>query len=154
MSEELYQLFIDYFGDLSLKRIQKTQDYCIYACNVSTGLSECRVIYVIVPFRFSREEQTTLSQLPWVSFQTRTSDEPLADAPKNSVIPSRQAKEALSQVFDSVNRSTKKTDYRSSEMVVDMFLLLDPKKKNFFQYPDRIKLCSALETYKCGVQVL
>lgn len=152
----VYDLFASYFGEIELQRVQDTDNgYTIYACGIATDRPEFKVIYAIVPFRYARDARTTLSQLPWVSLQTRTTDEPLAPGvPTHSFIPSRAAREQLTIVFDAVNRSPQKTDYRTPEIPLEMSIIHDPKKNNFLQCPDRVRLYSALETFRCVVTML
>jgi len=147
----MYQLFVDYFGDLKLKKLRRDRGHIVYACNVSSGLSENRMIYVIVPVRLGRNDTANLSELEWVSFQTRISNE-IWDVPKNTVMPSRQAKEALTILFDSIDRNSDQTIYVCPTHPLKMTLIHDPRKKNYLQYPDKVRLYQALETYRCVLE--
>jgi hypothetical protein len=153
-SGEIYQLFVGYFGDLELHRVKRELEYSVYACNVESTSAENRMIYVIVPFRFARGDATTLSQLEWVSLQTRSSDDFTAGLPKYAIVPTRQSRDHLMFLFNSVNRSELKTDYRSPEIPIEMSIIHDLKKKNFLQCPDKVRLYTALESYRCVVQLL
>jgi len=150
-----YELFVDYFGDLDLRRFKREGNYTIYACTVQSGLMETRVIYAVTLTRFAVRELAKLSEIQWVSFQTRTTDEHLPTLPKNSVVPMKLAKEAMQKfLFHSVNRTELKTDYRSPDIPLEMSIMNDTKRKNFLQCPDRVNLAQALESYRCIVQAL
>lgn len=152
---KMYELFVNYFGDIPLRRFRREPNYTIYACGVQSGLLENRMIYVVVPSRFAKAETMNLSELEWVSFQTRTTIDYFPDLPKNSVIPTRQAKEEMQKyLFHSVNRTETKTDYRSPNIPLEMSILNDTKRKNFLQCPDRANLAQALESYRCVIQML
>lgn len=151
----VHQMFVDYFGDIDLRRFKREGNYTIYACTVQSGLMDTRVIYAIVLSRFAVRETVKLSELAWVSFQTRTTDEHLPMLPKNSVIPTKAAKEYMQQfVFHSVNRTDTKTDYRSHTVPLEMSILNDTRRKNFLQCPDRANLVQAVESYRCIVNAL
>lgn len=152
-----YQVFVDYFGDLNLKKYKRDGIYTIYAGIIESGLLDTRIVYVVVLSRFTTNlENARLSELPsWVSFQTRTTNDYLPTIPKNVVLPPKEAKQAMQQfLFHSVNRTEFKTDYRSANVPLEVSILNDNKRKNFLQCPDSLNLAQAIETYRCVINAL
>jgi hypothetical protein len=72
---DVYNGFIDYYGDLLFQKIESpTLQYSMYCCKISCMCNENRYLFAIVardeaPYGFTYP----LSKLKWVSFQARVS---------------------------------------------------------------------------------
>jgi hypothetical protein len=160
MSAEIYGAFIDYYGDIALKRIKTEQGYNVYACRVTSGLSLPRYIFVVAPTLGNASsvtaldgETTSLNRLNWVSFQTRTSDENYS-VPSVTILPTRERGEKLSDIVIATNRTANDTQYICESLPINLTMVHDQKKKNIYQYPDKCKLYQALESYNAVVEIL
>jgi hypothetical protein len=156
---DVYGAFIDYYGDISLKKIKSENGYDVYATRVSSGLSLFRYIFVISESNNNNSvtaldgETKTLNSINWISFQTRTTDEN-HNVPTITLMPSTTRNEKLSDIVRSTERTTNDTKYICDSLPIVLSLIHDLKKKNVYQYPDACKLYQALETFNSVVEIL
>ena len=156
---DVYGAFIDYYGDISLKKIKSENGYDVYATRVSSGLSLFRYIFVISEsnthnsFTALDGELKTLNSLNWISFQTRTTDENY-NVPTVTLIPTTLRNQKLSDIIRAIERTENDTKYICDSLPIAISLIHDLKKKNVYQYPDACKLYQALETFNSVVEIL
>jgi len=153
--DAVYGAFLDYYGNLPLKRIKQDQNFSVYAYSVGSGTLDNRYIFVVVP-NGTRPlpESTKLNNLDWVSFQTRSTQDHYPGIPSGQLMMSEDRKKALPDVINNIERTLEKSVYFTIELPVKITLIHDPKKNNTLQYPDTCKLYQALETYNCVVDLL
>jgi hypothetical protein len=152
--EDVYGAFVDFYGDIKLVFIKNLeQNWVLYGTEIYSGLNQHRYIFVIVPARLAREQETTLNQLDWVSFQTRTTDD-VYKLPTAQLFISETQKQALSDVIVAVNRTKEETQYITNNLPIKIRLLHDPKKNNYLQFPDKTLLYQALATFRCVIDLL
>lgn len=151
MANSVYGAFVDYFGDVQLKMYKKDAGYTIYGCKLKTSLFLNRYIFVIVPTVGLQPEDTSLNQLDWISFQTRTTEE-FYRLPEINLTTGN--KSSLSDVLDVLERTKTTSSYITPTLPIRIKLMHDPKKNNTLQYPDQCKLYQALETFRCVVEML
>jgi len=150
--EQTYGAFVDYFGDIPLKKIKTVDGYTIYACKTLSGLVMNRYIYVIVKQTPFEKEYTTLAKLDWKSIQTRSTEDHLI-VPEVHYTVNEEKKQMLNDKLNMIERKNDRTEYRTS-LPVEIILLHDAKKKNSLQYPDSCLFYQAIETYNCCVNLL
>lgn len=151
--DTVYGALVDYYGDLKLKLIKNENGWVVYAAKVFSGLNQNRYLFVITPIRAAKGEETTLEALDWVSFQTRTTDD-VYQVPTHQLYLNDQRKKMLSDPITALERTQLETSYVTNDLPIKVKLIHDPKKKNSLQYPDKILLYQALETYQCVVELL
>ena len=153
MDQNLYNSFLNYFGNLQLKKIKCQDGYCIYAACNKTGLSVPRYLFAVVPQRLSNSDVAKLSELRWISLQTRTTND-IHSVPTFTHLLSETQKKALPDICKIINRTQHESLYSTDNLPVKIKLLHDSKKNNYLQYPDNCKLYQALETYNCVIDLL
>jgi len=153
MDQNVYNSFLNYFGNLQLKKIKCQNSYCIYAACNKTGLSVPRYLFAVVPERFSRADMATLSELRWVSLQTRTTND-VHSVPTFTHLLSETQKKTLPHLCKIINRTQNESLYSTDNLPIKIKLIHEAKKNNYLQYPDNCKLYQALETYNCVVDLL
>jgi len=149
----VYKKFLEYFGDIRLSLFKRESGWCIYGIRVGTGLARYRYIFVIIPEQKYQGDYASLSQLEWVSFQTRTTEEYHATLDEINFFPTPEQKEALSDIISHIDRTSIKTTY-VCDLPVSISLMHDPKKRNYLQYPDKAKLYQALDSFNCVIETL
>jgi hypothetical protein len=153
MNDDLYNSFLTYFGDVQLKKIKCDSGYCIYAASNKTGLSVPRYLFAVVPQRFSGAEMARLSELRWISLQTRTTND-IHAVPTYTHLLSETQKKTLPHNCKIIDRTKNESLYTTDNLPIKIKLLHESKKNNYLQYPDNCKLYQALETYNCVIELL
>lgn len=124
--------------------------YSVYAAKISSLLADGqRYVLLFVPATSTDVSKSHISLLQWESLQTRI-------LPNNYNIPlqslnlQRNKQDSL-EVF----RRTPTCTYYSSQVLPAEFALLhNPKKKSIEQFPDRLQISQALQTFSCVVKLL
>lgn len=150
--EEIYGALLDYYGDIALKQIKNDAGWIVYGARVHSNLNENRYIFVVVQGGIGIPIETTLNQLDWVSFQTRTTSEAY-DVPVHNLLLDDSRKKVLTDEIQVVDRNENETQYICN-LPCKIRLLHDPRKHNHLQYPDKALLYQALETYHCVIDLL
>ena len=151
--EDVYGAFVDYYGDIQLSLIKNQDNWMVYGAKVYSGLNQHRYLFVVVPLRLAPGKDTTLNQLDWVSFQTRTTDE-IHPVPTHHLYLDDTRKNMMSDKISVVDRTKDETHYITNSLPIKIRLLHDPKKNNHLQYPDQAFMYQALDTYRCVVELL
>ena len=146
-------LFLQYFGDIGLKRIKRDGQWSVYCAKCHSNLNSNRYIFVIVEDPGYFKDDELLGDLRWVSFQTRTTDD-VYPVPTHSIIPSEEQKKALSSELYVLDRVNGETQYISDTQPIKVRLIHDRRKNNHLQYPDKTLLYKALNTFNCVVETL
>lgn len=151
--EDVYGAFVDFYGDIQLRLIKADGGWSVYCAKAYSGLNQQRYIFVVVPQRTVKQDTTTLDQLDWVSFQTRTTTDNY-QVPTHNLYLDDTRKKMMSDKITVVDRTADETFYVTDSLPIKIRLLHDPKKNNYLQYPDQALLYQALDTYNCVVDVL
>ena len=151
--DNVYGAFIDYYGDIKLAVIKDDGNWLIYGAKVYSGLNQYRYIFVVVPRYAGRGENTTLDQLDWVSFQTRTTDD-VHKVPQHHLYLDDARKQKMKDKITVLDRTKEETVYVTDDLPIKIRLMHDPKKNNYLQYPDAARLYQALETFNCVIEML
>lgn len=152
--EEIYNNFIKYYGDLELRRTKEIgKNWLVYSCKVKNFLTQNRYIHVVIKYDFNIPVKINLSNLEWLSFQTRTNDEYIENIEEYTLELNTNKKELFKEKIVLKDRNKEKTVYFSTLKPLKIELIHEAKKKNIFQYPDELKLYQALETYKCVINL-
>lgn len=148
---EIYGAFNDFYNDIPLIKIKHSEGYSVYACKTVEGLRDNKYIFVVVPG--NGPLQTSLNNVDWVSFQTRTTTES-HKTPTVPIMLNEQRKLALNDILTCTNRTKERSEYFTRELPLKITLVHDPRKNNSLQYPDECRLYQALETYNCVVEMI
>lgn len=152
--DQVYGAIIDYFGDVPMKLIKDENGWLVYGVKVHSALNENRYIFVIIKSTgYNKLAETSLNQLDWECFQTRTSED-VFQVPTFNFFPKVENREAASDLIQVIDRTKDETVYRTVELPIKIRLLHDSKKKNYLQYPDQAKLYQALDTFRCVIEML
>jgi hypothetical protein len=149
---DVYNLFLDYYGNILLSIVKTENNYDVYACKVVSYLNLQKYIFVIVRHTENNPEEANLEELRWVSFQTRSTDD-FYNCPSYSLELTPDKKKIMSDELAFINRSVATTSYATG-IPIKVTLLHDPKKKHMYQYPDKCPLYMALESYMCVIELL
>lgn len=145
--EDIYKHFIHYFDDPLMIKLKNVNKHSMYICKVFAmlGIEFRYIIAFVTENNKDIGSQEKLSELRWVSLQTRTLKED-HDIKVHSYIPKRTA------FFESKIRQTKKaeeyTEYNSNLPL--KIILLNNKKG----YSENGTLMSALETYNTVINIV
>lgn len=149
----IHRKFLDYYGDLTLKKIKVNDGWVIYCAKVNAQINEFRYLFVIVRDSMSLQDRMSLSNLNWVSFQTRTTNDYYSDVPSYNLFPTEPKKQILNDKLDLRDRSKVETLYSCKNTPINVKLIHEMRKNNIYQYPDTLFLYQALETYNCVVDL-
>lgn len=143
--DNLYSLFIQYFGDLAMTKIKDVQNYSMYVAKIHCLLStENRYVIVFVPsdnLPLGNTEQ--LRNLRWETLQTRALSDNHGIAPQT--YKPRRMKEFMVPII-----MTEKTDKQynySCEKYPTLQITMLPRKKGELEYQPKGSIVSAIETY-------
>jgi hypothetical protein len=123
--------------------------YILFAAKIESwlGNDEDRYIILVVPFHFAVNiDKAKIKDLYWVSLQTRS----LKNGYKIYVQPFSFPKDILNYDMAFNSRDNDKTLYNIDNLEVCLFH--DKKKKSIYQYPDVLKLKTALSTFQCVIK--
>jgi len=151
MQNTLYEKFISYYGNVEFTFLKQEQDWLIYAVRIHSFLNLYRYIFIVIPYEnIHISNKITLNEAKWISFQTRTSEE-LFKVPVLYFISNIEQQHYLSDILQITNRNSNESTYMTS-LPISVKLLHEEKKNNYLQYPDKLKLYQALETYNCVIE--
>lgn len=150
----IQKAIVSYFGDVVMTKVKQTPQtqnkpsYSLYYAKIGCMLCvEDRYIIVIIesdPYPIGSQEY--LSQLNWISFQTRTIEKPPAQ------LKTQQTKPIITQpLTDKIRLFEKRNDrnvYMASTLPIKLELLYT---KDEDDYSDNGTVQSALDTYNCVI---
>ena len=144
MKEEIYKIFVEYFGDCLFTKLKNINNFTMYIARIASNLGiEYR--YIIVFVEKDSEfigVRKNLSMLKWINLQTRSLEEEYK-IPLYSYIPVR-----FDQINDKIfllNREENTYTYRCEKLPLSVILL--GKKKDSIEYNQEGRLINAIETY-------
>ena len=142
--DDVYHLFQTYFDNPLMKKKKDVQGFSMYICKIHTLLSlEFRYLIAFVyQDKLPVGTLIKLSQLPWVSFQTRTL---LTDDEMNMHYYEPRRLEGLDMEITLTKKEGKSSIYRVKDLPISITLLA---ATDYDEYSDSGSVCIALETYK------
>lgn len=148
IKEDVYKLFVKYFGNPVMTKIKDINSYTMYMTKIHAMLGiEYR--YLIIFTKKNDIHSTELENLKWVSLQTRTlTDE--HDIPIHSYTPKRLPE--LDKKIKLEKREEKGYIYSVSELPLQIILV--PKSKSIADYSETGTVIIALETYQTLVNFI
>ena len=149
--EYVYRCFTEYFDDMTVEKVRDDDRYSIYMARMPCLLlSEMRYVVVMVPKDgFPPSYRKKLSELRWVSLQTRT----LTTEYPGMIQQNYQVKR--DGVYESRIRLESRTKeisvYSMDKLPLQVSLL--HVRNHEFEYPNEGSLLSALETFRTIVHL-
>jgi hypothetical protein len=142
--DNIYKLFVQYFGDPIMTKIKNIENYTMYICKIHAILGiEYRYLIIFTPQNNNPIGKTEkLSNLEWISFQTRTLQDD-HDLQYHTYIPRRIPD--LDKKIQLKDKTDTSYVYSVSELPIQIILL--PKTKDM-DYSQSGSVVSALETYQ------
>lgn len=148
--EDIYSLFSDYFKNPKMTKIKDIQNYSMYICKIHAllGIEYRYVIVFVNKDSFPVKTEKFLSQLYWISLQTRTlTDE--HDIPSHAYVPRRI--QELDKKIQLIHKTNDQYKYRVESLPFEITLL--PKTKGL-DYQPTGTVVTALETYNTVITFL
>lgn len=143
-----------YFQSLQFYLVEQKMisgvQYSVYAAKISSLLADGqRYVLLFVPASSTDVAKSHISMLQWESLQTRI-------LPNNYNIPlqSLNFQRNRQDSLEVLRRTPNCTYYSSKDLPVEFALLHNPKKKSIEQFPDRLQISQALQTFSCVVKLL
>lgn len=146
--DNIYALFVKYFGDLTMHKIKDVQNYSMYAAKIHCLLStEYRYVIAFVNLdKLPLGNSEQLRNLQWISLQTRS----LSD---NHNIPIQNYKpRRMPEFMDRIHlveHNQRQYTYHSQKLPLQITML--PRKKGDMEYQPNGTIVSALETFSTVV---
>lgn len=143
----IYEEFASYFGYPTLKKVRNDdKGYSVYMTKTYCLLStECRYIIAIVPQdNFPVGSTEKLTELPWVSLQTRTLPI-MPNIPSHSYTPVRGG--FLLKKIHRTSTNEVSSTYECTELPVTI-TLLKSKQNTSIEYQPSGDIQAAIETYQ------
>lgn len=148
--------FNDYFGGLMFKRYEFNEHYTSYVCSVRTydqsSIQKSVMVYVMNPD--ATFDEAPIHKLKWFSILTTDTFNPTRRVPLYNLLRS-QKDDGVSndRILQVIHRDYQKTIYNVTiGWPIHVTLLHSEKKKSQLQWPDKLTLHQALDTYKCIVK--
>ena len=146
----VYGAFLDYYGNVDMKRIRQDNGWSVYAMRFSTQLSTYRYLFAIAMTAPLEPEIMKLNDINWMSLQTRESDE-FHTVPEIIHLLDERKKQALPDVLVATQETVDRKEY-NCPLPVRVELVSD--KSRAYQYPDKLLLYQAMESYNAVVTLL
>ena len=142
--DNIYDLFVKYFGDLTMTKIKDVQDYSMYVAKIRCMLSiEHRYVIIFVNNdKLPLGNTDQLRNFRWINLQTRS----LPD--NHSVNPQTYRPRRMPELMDKIHlesKSPKSYIYHSEKYPIVITLLA--KKSGEMEYQPLGTIVSALETF-------
>lgn len=146
------EIFNAYFEKLVFIKVDKKEDYTIYAASINSSFGDGKKEYVLlfVPVHMSIADRALIQDLHWKSLQTRILANGYKLKPQKWEIP----RGLQSPMFNIIDRSQTRSKY-VLEGFNDMEMILqhDPKKNSKMQYHNKLNIIAALSTFKCIIVI-
>jgi hypothetical protein len=146
-----------YFSGLKFVKLDKSNNhFSMYGVCISSGLSK-DIRYVIA---ISQQDQVPIwthldiSQIPWNSIQTRTLEEDwgLKDQAFDTYKYDKEDP-ILNSTINVYKNTYQHAKYKSSQLPLEIILLVNPNYNNRYQYADELTIKKALDTFNCCLTI-
>jgi hypothetical protein len=146
INDNIYKMFVEYFKNPIMTKMKNESNYSMYASKAYCLLSkECRYIIVFVNRDvFPIKSEKSLSDLYWVSLQTRTLSDQF-DIKSHGYQP--VAEGPLLEKIERINITKEASTYKCEDLPL-IVTLLHTSKKNSDTYQNRGTIIAALETWE------
>ena len=146
----IYESFANYFDNPIMTKHKDVEKYSMYICKIHCLLNKDSRYVIVFTQKDENKQgfQTKLSDIRWLSFQTRTLSEsypyqrhdykPKSSSPYNAVI-------------KSVRKDKSQITYECDELNITVVLLIPEKGSHFYQ--DKGNLAAAFETYNTIISI-
>lgn len=140
----IYETFVKYFGDLNMTKIKDVDTYSMYVAKIQCMLGrEYRYVMVFIDKdNVAMKNESRLSDLRWVSLQTRTM------LYNHNIQSQKYTPRRMPELMKRITLVTKTGTsyvYHSEEFPLEVTLL--SKKKDEMEYQPTGNVITALETY-------
>jgi hypothetical protein len=140
-----------YFESLVFFKVERKENYVIYAASINSSYGDGKKQYVIafVLTNFAIPEKCKLSNLPWQNIQTRVLENGWKIPKQNWKIP----QDLPNPLFDLQSRDDFSSTYHLAygNSMLEMILKHDPKKRSKYQYHTKMNLIASLMTFRCVI---
>jgi hypothetical protein len=133
--------------------VDSKSGFVIYGAGISSGLGGgyMRYILLFVPEHEASKEQVSIREVRWQNLQTRGLTYSYRLKPQAWTIP-REAPDVLLRAVSRVKPHTSYCLVQPEDgESIEVLLLNDSKKKTIYQYPEKITLTAAVETFECVI---
>jgi hypothetical protein len=147
------ELFVEYFGDVLMTKLDYKNQYSFFYARIDNLMAKNNQFLVVITTNdyTPLSETRRLSELQWISFQTRTLDE----LPNKQMIKAEKIKQATSGLLtDKISLTSILNDRQEytvtdpdSNLPIDIQLLYVPPKIKSYAHSGTVR--SALDTYQC-----
>lgn len=146
INDNIYKMFVEYFKNPIMTKMKNESNYSMYASKAYCLLSkECRYVIVFVNRDvFPIKSEKSLSDLFWVSLQTRTLSDQF-DIKSHGYQP--VAEGPLLEKIERINITKEASTYKCEDLPL-IVTLLHTSKKNSDTYQNRGTIIAALETWE------
>jgi len=146
INDNIYKMFVEYFKNPIMTKMKNESNYSMYASKAYCLLSkECRYVIVFVNRDvFPIKSEKSLSDLYWVSLQTRTLSDQF-DIKSHGYQP--VAEGPLLEKIERINITKEASTYKCEDLPL-IVTLLHTSKKNSDTYQNRGTIIAALETWE------
>jgi hypothetical protein len=141
----VYSIISSYFDDPVMTKVKVNSNIAFYAARApSFMLREYRyLIALVTDNKAPIGDQAKLSEIPWVSFQTRTLEE---DWRLKTIEWSDKSDQKYKEIIKQIRREEDTFYYRTSKYPIEIALLTP--KKTFPSYQPEGTILRALETFQ------
>lgn len=142
----VYEAFYQYFNNPTMTKIKNVSDYTVYMTKIHSMLGNAfryLIVFVIRDTNLTGTEKR-LSELDWMSLQTRTLEDQHELTPHSYAV--RKTPE-LSKIIRIKDQDEKQSTYTVDEYPL-LVTLLHTRKNNTYQYQPIGTIVSALETFQ------
>lgn len=146
----LYKAFVNYFGNPLMSKSKNVNNYSIYMAKTQCMLSNmCRYIIATTPLDNNPVGyKINLTNIEWVSFQTRTLSGEFPAINSMSYLPEKKG--ALMATIERISKNKNSSLYSCSDFPISITLL---RGKNTSDYQPTGTIISALETYNTVIML-
>ena len=150
--DEIYRSFIEYFGDLMMSKHKNMGDYCAYVAKIQCSLAYgCRIVVVVIPNDgMNMGAMRPLHTLYWLNLQTRYSKQEINI---QSVSMPEIRNKLMTTTVHRKRREDLKTEYEVEDYP-ELKVTLFRKKESIQDWSEKNKLCVALNTFCCSVDLI
>lgn len=143
--DNIYKIFIEYFGDLTMTKIKDINNYSMYAAKIHSSLGiEHRYVFIfVINDKLPLGTTDLLSTFQWENLQTRSMYD------NHNIQPQFYTPRRLPSLLKKINLVNK--DPKGYVYDVDSYplqIILLPKKNESMSYQPTGNIVTALETYQ------
>ena len=149
-NQKLYEFFIKYFNNTTMHKIKDVNNFSMYMSKTYCLLSRfCRYLIVFVEIDKNPLDYTQkLSDIKWISFQTRTLED-FHNLPPHNYTPTSST--PLMAIITRTNKNKESSTYTCEKFPIEINIL--HVKNSEYEYQDKGTIVFALETYQTIITI-